>query len=144
MAAVTIFALFGDDFRLWFTTKKADVWIDGALIVSLVAFTVEILVNSCVVDDFKYSFFFWLDIIATVSIMVDVKYLNDAFVQMLSITASNGDAIVGEMASEGQGSNRMAKIIKALRLIRLIRIIKLYKYLVKSGSEMEETRLREQ
>ena len=144
MAAVTIFALFGDDFRLWFTTKKADVWIDGALIVSLVAFTVEILVNSCVVDDFKYSFFFWLDIIATVSIMVDVKYLNDAFFQMLSITPTNGDAIVGEMASEGQGSNRMAKIIKALRLIRLIRIIKLYKYLVKSGSEMEETRLREQ
>jgi len=32
----------------------------------------------------------------------------------------------------------MAKIIKALRLIRLIRIIKLYKYLVKSGSELEE------
>lgn len=75
MAAVTIFALFGDDFRLWFTTKEADVWIDGALIFSLVAFTVEILVNSCVVDDFKYSFFFWLDIIATCSIFVDVDIL---------------------------------------------------------------------
>ena len=52
--------------------------------------------------------------------------------------------MVGEMASQGGGANRMAKIIKALRLIRLIRIIKLYKYLVKSGSEMEEMRLREQ
>jgi len=31
-----------------------------------------------------------------------------------------------------------------LRLIRLIRIIKLYKYLVKSNSEAEEARLREQ
>ena len=78
MAAVTIFALFGDDIRLWFTTKRADMWIDAALIFSLVAFTVEILVNSCVVDDFKYSFFFWLDIIATVSICVDVLVLWNA------------------------------------------------------------------
>ena len=99
MAAVTIFALFGDDFRLWFTTKKADVWIDGALIVSLVAFTVEILVNSCVVDDFKYSFFFWLDIIATVSICVDVKILSDNFVRLFGLQPETGDAIVGELAS---------------------------------------------
>ena len=92
MAAVTIFALFGDDFRLWFTTKKADVWIDGALIVSLVAFTVEILVNSCVVDDFKYSFFFWLDIIATVSIMVDVKLLSDTTLDLFGLEGETGDA----------------------------------------------------
>ena len=143
MAAVTIFALFGDDFRLWFTTQKADVWIDGALIVSLVAFTVEILVNSCVVDDFKYSFFFWLDIIATVSIMVDVKILSDTTLMLFGLQGETGDAQVGEMASQGGGANKAGKIIKALRLIRLIRIIKLYKYLVKSGSEMEEQRLRE-
>ena len=77
MAAVTIFALFGDDFRLWFTTKRADMFIDAALIFSLVAFTLEILVNSCVVDGFKYSFFFWLDIVATVSICVDVTMIAD-------------------------------------------------------------------
>jgi len=54
-----------------------------------------------------------------------------------------GDAIVGDMASQESGSNKIAKLVKAFRLIRLIRIIKLYKYVVKSGSEMEETRLRE-
>ena len=144
MAAVTIFALFGDDFRLWFTTKKADVWIDGALIFSLVAFTVEILVNSCVVDEFKYSFFFWLDIIATVSICVDVKILADQITVMFGMEPESGDAIVGEPASQEAGNNKVGKIIKALRLIRLIRIIKLYKYVVKSGSEIEEMRLREQ
>ena len=78
MAAVTIFALFGDDFRLWFTNKDKDIYIDTALIFSLVAFTLEILLNSCVVDDFKYSFFFWLDIVATASIFVDVPILWDA------------------------------------------------------------------
>ena len=99
MAAVTIFALFGDDFRLWFTTKKADVFIDAALIFSLIAFTVEILVNSCVVDDFKYSFFFWLDIIATVSICVDVNVISNMIVRMFGVEPETGDAVVGEKAS---------------------------------------------
>ena len=108
MAAVTIFALFGDDFRLWFTTKKADVWIDGALIFSLLAFTIEILVNSCVVDEFKYSFFFWLDIVATVSICVDVKILSDVVVNMFGIPPESGDAVVGEEASQGGNSNKVA------------------------------------
>ena len=98
MAAVTIFALFGDDIRLWFTTKKADMWIDAALIFSLVAFAVEILVNSCVVDDFKYSFFFWLDIIATVSICVDVLIVWNAIGRLFGAEPESGDAVMGQLA----------------------------------------------
>ena len=144
MAAVTIFALFGDDFRLWFTNKDADIYIDSALLFSLFAFTIEILVNSCVVDDFKYSFFFWLDIIATVSILVDVVMIWNLIFRMFGLQPETGDAFMGEMAKQEAESNKWSKIIKALRLIRLIRIIKLYKYVVKSGSEMEEARMREQ
>ena len=144
MAAVTIFALFGDDFRLWFTTKRADIFIDAALIFSLFAFTLEILVNSCVVDEFKYSFFFWLDIVATVSICVDVTMIADFIGGLFLIEPETADARMGEKASQGEESDRMLKLIKALRLIRLIRIIKLYKYVVKSGSELEEARIREQ
>ena len=77
MAAVTLFALFGDDMRLWFTDKPADPVFFVLLIFSIICFTAEILVNSCVVDDppYKYQFFFWLDIIATISIVPDVEWL---------------------------------------------------------------------
>ena len=51
---------------------------------------------------------------------------------------------MGELATSASGSDKVGKIVKALRLIRLIRIIKLYKYVVKSGSELEEARMREQ
>ena len=100
MAAVTIFALFGDDFRLWFTTKHADIFIDAALLFSLFAFTLEILVNSCVVDEFKYSFFFWLDIVATVSICVDVTMIANYFEGLYGMENETGDARMGEMASQ--------------------------------------------
>jgi hypothetical protein len=78
MMTVTIFALIGDDFRQWFFNKNADPYFFGGLCFSLIAFTVEIMVNSCVVDEFKWSFFFWLDIIATVSIILDIQWIMNA------------------------------------------------------------------
>lgn len=47
------------------------------MILSLVLFAVEIVLNSIVLDDFKYSFFFWLDIIATLSLVPDIDWLSD-------------------------------------------------------------------
>ena len=97
MSIVTIFALFGDDFRLWFTSKGADIYIDIFLIISLFAFSLEILVNSCVVDDFKFSFFFWLDIIATISIVPDILILLTPMEEAAGMapTEYEADAFVG-------------------------------------------------
>lgn len=77
MSIITVFALFGDDIRLWFTSKEADPYFFGGLSLSFFLFTTEILINSCVVDDFKYSFFFWLDIIATLSLIPDIEWVMD-------------------------------------------------------------------
>ena len=40
--------------------------------ICLILFTLEIIGSSVAVDDYKYSFFFQLDIIATLSIIADV------------------------------------------------------------------------
>ena len=78
MSGTTIFALFGDDLRLWFTTKDADPYFYGGLVASFVLFILEIFINSCVVNDFKFSFFWWLDIIATLSLILDIGWLVEA------------------------------------------------------------------
>lgn len=75
MALTTIFALFGDDLRLWFTTKEADPYFYGGLSLSFLLFILEIFINSCVVNDFKFSFFWWLDIVATLSLILDIGWL---------------------------------------------------------------------
>jgi hypothetical protein len=85
MALVTIFALFGDELRAGITTKEADFYFNIALCVSLVLFLVEVLVNSCVVDDFKFSFFFWLDIIATLSLLPDISFILDLMQEMVGL-----------------------------------------------------------
>jgi len=48
MSSVTLFALFGDDLRVWLTTKEADPYFYSGLIVSFVLFTSEIFINSLV------------------------------------------------------------------------------------------------
>jgi hypothetical protein len=46
------------------------------MILSLALFAFEIVVTSVVTDDYKYSFFFWLDIIATLSLIPDIDWLS--------------------------------------------------------------------
>ena len=145
MTVVTLFALFGDDFRLWFFDSWIDPYFYSALIISFAIFGLEILLNSCVVDDFKYSFFFWLDIVATLSLIVDIAWLVQIIEVSLNMpqTYTSADVLLGEKVSQNQNADIFTKIIKSLRLISLIRIIKLYKYVVQSNSEAEEARLRE-
>ena len=78
-----MFALVGDDIRLWAFWKKADDIFFIGLIFSMIMFATEILFTTVVIDDFKYSFFFWLDIIATLSLIPDIQWLADFF--MISI-----------------------------------------------------------
>jgi len=75
MFITTVYALFGDDIRLWFTEKNADPYFNSFLCAAFILFAVEILINCCVVDDYKYSFFFWLDIIATLSLISDISWI---------------------------------------------------------------------
>jgi uncharacterized membrane protein YqjE len=48
------------------------------LSIAFFLFTLEILVTSVVNDDYKYSFFFNLDIIATLSLVSDIPWMLDA------------------------------------------------------------------
>ena len=145
MTLTTLFALIGDDMRVWLTTKETDPYFFIGLVVSFILFSLELLINSCVVDDFKYSFFFWLDFIATLSLVPDIPWFVDFLYRIMGLpeTKFGVDVMPGTQLNAGGDSN-FAKIFKSVRLIRLIRIIKLYNYAVKSNTEAEEAKIREQ
>lgn len=79
MALITLFALVGDTLRNWWFSKDADTFFDALLILSMFLFSLEILMNTIVMEDFKYSYFFWLDIIATLSLIFDINPILDFF-----------------------------------------------------------------
>lgn len=73
---------------MWLTNKDADVYFYSFLVVSFVLFSAEIFVNSMVQVGFKYSFFFWLDIIATLSLIPDIIWIMDAIGKLVNATPS--------------------------------------------------------
>lgn len=141
MSIVTLFALIGDDIRVWQTTKSADPIFLCFLSLSMFLFGTEIILTSVVIDDFKYSFFFWLDIIATFSLVPDIDFLRDSLKLIVLGTPPRKyevDVLPGEITVQSLQQDKIAQVFKSLRLIRLIRIIKLYKYAMKALSDKEQ------
>ena len=123
MSLVTIFALVGDDVRLWATSQEADVYFFIGLQISFVLFTLEVLAGSVVIDGFKYSFFFWLDIVSTVSMIPDCGWIWDPMIG----DSGNANADDATDLAKSSRASRVIRVIRIIRLIRLIRIVKLYK-----------------
>ena len=126
--------------RLSATSKDTDIYFTVFLMISLILFSMEILASSVAMDDYKYSFYFYLDILATLSIISDLQFLLDFFARILSMSVSKDDvdAIPGVMHIENEINAKIQQIVKALKLVRLIRIIKLYKYIKQSMSKEQE------
>jgi hypothetical protein len=105
MALVTLFALFGDEVKQGLTSKPADFWFDIALAISIMLFIIELLVNSCISDDFKWSFFFWLDIIATISLFPDVSFILDFLQGVIGMArySQSVDVIQGSLSVPDTG-----------------------------------------
>jgi len=75
MTIITLYALFGDDVRVLVTDKKGDpnFWILN--IIALWFFAFEIILNSLVKPNYFNGFFFWLDLVSTASLLLDIGWV---------------------------------------------------------------------
>lgn len=143
MTMVTLWALFGDDIRLVATTKTADDYFYISFIIILSLFILEIFFTSLVVDDYKYSFFFWLDIVASISLVLDIPWMIDPFIALFGGSTVTADVTLNTTSRLQNAQTIASKVLKSFRLIRLVRIVKLYKYFTKRETEEQEQRLKE-
>jgi len=118
MTVITLYALFGDDVRILAFPKAADNYFDALTLIAILMYTIEIIL-SCI-DSRAYlgSFFFWLDLISTLSMVFDVSVI---FSLIDSQTTGTVDIMQTSRAA------RVTRIIRFVRLLRLVRIVKLYK-----------------
>ena len=80
MTIVTLYALFGDDVKLAFFTKGADETFNYITTFALVLFCIEITLNSLCQDGYFNSFYFWLDMISTLSLITDISWIWNAII----------------------------------------------------------------
>jgi hypothetical protein len=121
MTMVTIYALYFDDLRIIFFDRQDDNVFYGITLMVMICFAVEIILSSYSKQEYLFSFFFYLDIVSTVSMIPDCGWIWDAIVGESTSNTSATDLAKTSRAS------KVTRVIRILRLIRLIRIVKLYK-----------------
>ena len=126
---ITIYALFADDLRQLAGNNNTDPIFYIFILICFVIFFLEILLSSFAVKGYFLGFYFWLDFVSTISLLLDVGWISDMIFSSGSSStnmALSGAAIARAARASKIGS-RAGRIVRILRLIRLIRIVKLYK-----------------
>ncbi|PHJ25688.1 adenylate and guanylate cyclase catalytic domain-containing protein [Cystoisospora suis] len=121
------FALFGNDFQLAFCDKSADTAFQIGFIVSLILFLAEMILTVLVEENYKWSFFFWLDVIATASLCLDVPWIMDPISDFLfgSPDGTPGQASAARAGRAGRIGARTGRVTRILRINRMIRVVKM-------------------
>eukprot|EP01017_Pseudomicrothorax_dubius_P037584 TRINITY_DN5527_c0_g1_i2.p1 TRINITY_DN5527_c0_g1~~TRINITY_DN5527_c0_g1_i2.p1 ORF type:complete len:896 (+),score=228.61 TRINITY_DN5527_c0_g1_i2:84-2771(+) len=133
MTVITVWALISDDIRQWVVPKSGDDYFSAGSVVCFVLFMSEIILASIAKQDYFMSFFFTLDILSTVTILMDIKWFNDAVLG----TGGSAASTVQQTASASRVGARAARVVRIVRLIRLIRVVKLYKHAQQVMNEIQ-------
>lgn len=129
LAILTIFALFGDDLKLANFSLDADAPFGWVTLLTFVLFSLEIFAKMWLDPGYKNGFFFWLDVLATVSLIPDIPVMWDALVAGVDPFGTEADDLTLTRAGRASRAGaRAARMIRILRLVRLLRILKLYEY----------------
>lgn len=123
---ITIIALFLSDIALLAFPPTCDPYIDHTLVGIFCLFAVELLLNLFIhwrnLRDYLLNVYFWLDFIATISIILDVSYLSREIFPKEFVAARAGRA-----ARAGSKAGRLIKLVRLMRLSRLMRLGKVFK-----------------
>ncbi len=143
VSVVTLWALFGDDIRILAVDSSSDNVFYWLTISCFLIFSIEILLSWYAKDDYFNTFFFWLDLVSTASLLMDVGWVADALFQTGDVSSATGGRSkssiqIAKAARASRIGTRAARIIRIIRLIRLIRIVKLYKAAEKERLRQEK------
>mmetsp|Transcript_139076 Transcript_139076/g.361363 ORF Transcript_139076/g.361363 Transcript_139076/m.361363 type:complete len:967 (-) Transcript_139076:170-3070(-) len=136
---LTIYALVGDDFRLLWTHKSADSTFDYMVVTCIFIFSFECIISVLGKADYLWSFFFWLDMISTVSLVLDITVVSE---WMLNAIRSDEDGAEGAGEVRGGRAAKIgAKAGRVVRVLRLVRILKLYKAYYEAKAREKKKRM---
>ncbi|CAJ1425630.1 unnamed protein product [Effrenium voratum] len=135
---LTIYALTGDDLRVLMTEKPADLYFNVLVLVCIAIFSFEILISVMGKSDYFLGFFFVLDFISTITLVLDLTWVNDALAGGGSDSGSDSSSL-----RSGRTARVGAKAARMIRVLRLVRILKLYKALYEADRERLRRRQRE-
>ena len=120
----TIYALFAFDLNLALGDKDADIVMDYATFVAFLVFVVELVMSLVCVPGY-IQFFFWLDVVATISMYFEIGFITQK--SNLAIANDLALAKAGRAAKAGARAGRLSSILRLIRLVKIFKFAKLTK-----------------
>lgn len=77
ITAIALFSLFSDDIRMATCDASADLTFDIIHMLLIAIFSVEIILNWIAIEEYRYSFYFFLDVISSLSILLDISLITE-------------------------------------------------------------------
>lgn len=118
---LTIYALFGDDFRLAMTHKTMDNFFNSLTMLSTLVFAVDIVLSSCGQAEYFMGFFFYLDVGSTATLVLDLTWIGNA------LFCAGEDSSALRTSRAGRAGARASRTVRIIRLMRLVKLYKAYK-----------------
>ncbi len=75
MCIVTFYALFSNDINIGFLPYYTDIYFDIISTIAFALFFVEIILSCYARENYTFSFFFWLDLISTLSLIMEIDFI---------------------------------------------------------------------
>ena len=126
MSIITVYTLFVPDIQAISAPKSADDAFSSVIVACLFLFSVELILSFVYKPDYKWSFYFYLDFLATLSLFADITWVWDSMIGV-STNSSNKNTQLQNAENASNAGTRTSRILRIIRLIRLIRLVKLYK-----------------
>lgn len=120
---VTIITLFSDDIRQIFFSPQSDEAFSILTLICMSIYTFEMVVLSLLKEGYFLRYYFWLDLVSTLTMILDLVWINDL---MNGGDFQNATNVV-KIARASRASKIGAKSTKLIRILRLIRVLRLYK-----------------
>lgn len=131
----TIFALFGDDIRVSFCPKSADMTIYNLLFVCFIFFSMELVLSVYSRPNYfnrGLGFSFYLDMVSTLSVIPDIDWI---WTHVIGSTTASGSSSQTAALKAGRASRAGTKAGRIVRLVRLFRMLRILRVLKKNKNQ---------
>ena len=136
MSFLTVYILFADDIRVVAFSATADDYFYSLATTCICFFSLETAISFYSRPAYRFSFYFYLDCLSTLSLLADIGWIWERLMTSFSSDSEQNRRMqaAGKMS---RASTQTPRVVRIVRLIRLIRLTKLYKHaqLVTRSSE---------
>ena len=119
---LTLFSLYAQDVNECWLPPSADLPISVLLTITLSLFSLDILLNSAVRPGYFLSFFFFLDVIGTLSLMLDIQFMLPLGLDSVQSSAPS------QHLNQSGNALRVTRFVRLFRIMQVIRVVKLFKF----------------